>query len=118
MREETTDLDELSESDQPDEDEDPFPQNYNSDPILEGDQIFQFLPELLETICDEKPNNMESHFTAFANGVYLREGLKPFMPLKADTRVESDRDIPVIPKADFVAVFAIGIRWALKYKHA
>ena len=110
MREETTDLDELSESDQPDFNEDPIPLNYNTDPILEGDQIFQNLSEFSDKICDENLKNVESYFTAYANGVYLREGLKPYMPLKADTRVENDRDVPIIPKADFVAIFAIGIK--------
>jgi uncharacterized protein (DUF983 family) len=27
--------------------------------------------------------------------------------------VENDRDVPIIPKADFVAIFAIGIKWVV-----
>jgi hypothetical protein len=107
LREETTDLDDMSEES---ELEEPVPNQFSTEPFYEGEKTFRNLNELAETICDENFENIESHFAAFANGVYLREGLKPFLPLKSDTRVANERDIPLLPVAEFVGLFAVGIK--------
>jgi hypothetical protein len=114
MRLETTDLDELSNSGSEEEGEE-FPDTiirpqFNTEPFNEGDKLFVNLSELTEAICDENLDSLQTHFSAFSNGVYLRQGFKPYLPLKGDTRVENDRDIPIVPKASFVGLFAIGLR--------
>ena len=105
LREETTDLDDVS-----DESDVDVPNQLSSKPFYEGDKTFRDLNELAVTICEGNFENLEAHFSAFGNGVYLREGLKPFLPLKAHTRVENERDIPLLPDAEFVGLFAVGIR--------
>jgi hypothetical protein len=112
MRLETTDLEELSGTEEGEE----FPDSiirpqFNTEPFREGEKIFENLSDLTEAICDENLDTLETHISAFSNGVYLRQGFKPYLPLKGDdTRVENDRDIPIVPKAAFVGIFAIGLR--------
>ena len=117
MRLETTDLEELSDSGSEEGEE--FPDSiirpqFNTEPFSEEEKIFENLSNLTEAICEENLDSLETHFSAFSNGVYLRQGFKPYLPLKGDTRVENDRDIPIVPKATFVGLFAIGLRWVLQ----
>ena len=93
--------------------EQPVPVQFSTQPFYEGEEVYSSLNELSQTICGEHFDNFDAHFGAFGNGVYLREGLKPFLPMKAHTRVENERDIPLLPDAQFVGLFAVGIRCVL-----
>ena len=57
-------------------------------------------------------------FQATTSGIYLRDGFRTYIPAKngsnPDPGSEDDSTIPLVPKAVFVAIFAVGTRWDLK----
>jgi hypothetical protein len=80
---------------------------YNTDPVFTWDKMFDSLPELAASVLD---GASETYFKASAGGVYLKDGLKPFLPVESDVRMSNPVNVPILPNADFVGLFAVGVR--------
>lgn len=56
------------------------------------------------------PNNDSYQITFKITDIFQREGCKPYLPLRQRFRNDHPTDLPVLPDANFVGLFALGVR--------